>query len=105
MQNNPVTLQAMPTLTHHLRDALVKGVGKGDVGDHAALEVRPRPHALGPVDDLVRHDKVARLDRLLETADGREGDDAAHADGAQGGDVRAGWDLVRGELVVRAVAA
>lgn len=105
VQNDPVTLQAMSTLAHHLGDALVKGVGKGDVGNHAALEVRPWPHALGTVNDLVWNDEVAWLDCLLETADSREGDDAPHADGAQGGNVWAGRDLVRGELVVRAVAA
>lgn len=95
----------MSTLAHHLGDALVKGVGKGDVANHAALEVSPWPHALGTVNDLVGDDKVTRLDRLLETADSREGNDAPHPDGAQGGNVCAGRDLVRGELVVRAVAA
>lgn len=105
MQNDPVTLQAVSAFPHDLGDTLVKGISEGDVGDHTPLEVGPWPHTLGTVNDLVRNDKVARLDCLLETTDSREGDDAPDPDGAQSGNVRAGGNLVRGDLVVRAVSA
>ena len=82
----------------------VERVRETDVANDAALEEGEGAHALGPVDDLVRDDKVHRLDLLAQGADGGEGDDGAHADGAQGGDVGARVDLVRRDLVVDAVA-
>lgn len=72
--------------------------------DEASFEESPRPDALGAIDDLVRHDEIARSDLLLQAADGGEGDDGADAERAEGGDVGARGDFVRGELVVEAVA-
>lgn len=105
MQDNAITLKAVSALAHHLGDALIEGVTEGDVGDNAALEESPRAHALGAVNDLVRDDKVTGLDFLLQTADGGESNDAADANGAQGGDVGASGNLMRSDLVVQAVAA
>lgn len=71
---------------------------------HAALKKRKRPDPLGAVDNLIRHHEVARLDLFLQGPDGAERDDAAHPEGAEGGDVRAVGHFVRRERVVRAVA-
>lgn len=105
VQDNTVTLQAVTTLADNLGDTLIEGVTEGNVGDNTALEVGPRPDTLGTVNDLVGDDKVTRLDLLLKTADGGEGDDAADTDRAQSGDVGTGRDLVGCDLVVSAVAA
>lgn len=82
----------------------VEGVGEANVADEALLEECEGAHALCAVDDLVGDDKVHGLDMLLEGADGTEGDDAAHADVPQGGDVGARGHLMGRELVVGAVA-
>lgn len=105
MQDDAITLKAVSALAHHLGDALIEGVTEGDVSDNATLEESPRAHALGAVNDLVRDNKVAGLDLLLQTADGGESNDAADANGAQGGDIGASGNLMRGDLVVQAVAA
>jgi hypothetical protein len=105
VQDNTVTLETVAALAHHLGNTLIEGVTEGDVSDNAALEESPRPYTLGTVNDLVRDDEVAGLDLLLQTADGREGDYATDTDGAQSSDVGAGGNLMRGDLVVRAVAA
>jgi hypothetical protein len=93
----------MATLPHQSRDAFVKGVSKWDVANDPVLEECEGPNPLGAVDNGVRDHEVAGLDFLAETAHGAKGDDGAHADGAEGGDVGAGGDLVRGVLVVDAV--
>lgn len=105
MENNTISLQAVPTLAHNLGNALIEGVSKGDMSNHTALKVCPRPNALSTVDDLVRDNEVARLDRLLKTANSGEGNDAPNTDRTQGSNVGAGRDLMRGNLVVRAVSA
>lgn len=105
MQDNTVALQAVSALADNLGDTFIEGVTEGNVSDHPALEVGPRPHTLGAVDDLVGDDKVTGLNFLLETADGGEGDDAADTDGAQSSNIGTSGDLVRGDLVVRAVTA
>ena len=94
----------MPAPTHHPRQPLVERIREPDVPDDPSLEERPRPDALGPIDDLVRHQKIPRPDFLLQAADGGESDDGADAEGAEGGDVGARGDLVGRELVVQAVA-
>lgn len=80
MENHTVTLQAVSTLTHNFSNALIKGVTKGNMSNYTALKVCPRPNALGTVDDLVRDNEVAWLDRLLETANRGEGNDAPNTD-------------------------
>ena len=97
-------LQALAATADEGGEALVEGVGKGNVRDDACLEEGEGPDAFGAVDDMVGDDKVARLDGLLEGADGAEGDDAADAEGAEGRDVGSCGDFVRGVLVVEAVA-
>lgn len=104
MQRHTVALHGGGALLDDIDNLAVKRVAKGDVADEAALEEGEGADALGAVDDLVGDHKVHGLDLLLEGADGAEGDDAAHANVPQGGDVGAGGHLVRRELVVGAVA-
>lgn len=104
VEHDAVALHVRGALLHDLSQALIEGVREADVADDATLEEGEGADALGAVDDLVRDDEVHGLDLLLQGADGGEGDDAADADGAQGGDVGAGGHLVRRELVVQAVA-
>lgn len=94
----------MPASPHNLRDLLIERVRKTDVSDNPALEESERTNALGAIDDLVWDHEVAGLDLLLQRADGREGNDAADAEGAESGDVGAVRDFVGGEGVVGAVA-
>lgn len=105
MEHNAVTLQTVSTSPDYLSDLLIKRICKADVCHCAALEKGKRTDTLGPIDYLVRHDKVSRFDVLLQTANGGEGDDRAHADGAQGGDVGPRRDFVRRDLVVKTVTA
>lgn len=89
MQPDALALQTVPTAPHDLRQPLVERIRKPHVADDACLEKRPRPDAFRPVNDLIRHDEVARSDLLLQAADGGEGDDGADTERAEGGDVGA----------------
>jgi hypothetical protein len=104
VQDDAVALHGAGARLDDVGEAGVKGVRKADVADEPALEEGKGAHALCAVNDLVGDDKVHGLDLLLQRADGGKGDDAADADGAQGGNVGAGGHLVRGKLVVAAVA-
>lgn len=104
VEHDAVAFHGRGTLLDDLREARVEGVRETDVADYAALVEGEGPDALGAVDDLVGNDKVHGLDLLAQGADGREGDDGAHADGAKGGDVGARGNLVGGKLVVETVA-
>lgn len=104
-------MQRRPFPRHGARTALdnsgqlgVKRVREADVADQAPFEKGKGPHALGAVNDLVGQDKVHGADLLAQRADGAEGQDAAHAQVPQGGDVGARGHLVRRELVVAPVA-
>lgn len=105
VQDDTVTFQAVTALTNDLGDTLVEGVTEGNVGNNTTLEVGPWADTLGAVNDLIGDNKVARFDGLLQTADGRESNDAADTNGAQGSNVGASGHLVRGNLVVGAVTA
>ena len=100
MQNDTLPLQRMATLPYQRRDAFIKRVSKRDVANDSIFKEREWPDPLGAVDDGIRDHKVAGFDFLTETAHSAEGDDGAHADGAEGGDVGAGGYLMRGVLVV-----
>jgi hypothetical protein len=93
------------TSPHNLRNALVERITKRNVPDNASLEEGERPDTLGAVNDLVWDNEIAGLDLLLQAADGGKGNDGADADGAEGGDVGAGGNLVGSNLVVCAVSA
>ncbi len=104
MQPHPLPLKTMPAPPHHLRQPLIERIRKPHMPNDASLEERPRPDALRSIDNLIRHDEVPRPDLLLQAADGGEGDDGADAERAEGGDVGARGDFVRGQFVVEAVA-
>ena len=105
VERDPVALHRRGASLHDGSELGVERVGKPYVANHSALEEGEWADPFGAINDLVGNDKVHRLDVLLEGADGREGDDCADANGAEGGDVGAGWDLVRGDLVMGAMAA
>lgn len=105
MQDDTLTLQAVPALPDDLGDTLVEGVTEGNVSDNTALEVSPWTDTLGAVNDLVGDNEVAGLNSLLETANSGESNDAADTNGAKSSDVGAGRHFVRGNLVVGAVTA
>lgn len=104
VQTHAVTLEAVAALAHDLGNTLVEGIGEADVADHAALEEGERADALGAVNDLVGDDEVAGLDLFLEGAYGAEGDDGADTEATESGDVGAGGNLVRSDLVVETMA-
>lgn len=104
VQPHAVALQRVSTAAHNVGDLRVEGVREAHVSHHAALEEGEGADALGAVNDLVGHHKVAGLDVFLQTSHGGEGNDGAHAEVAQGGYVGAGGDLVRCEFVVQAMA-
>lgn len=104
VQDDTVALHGGGALLNNSGKAGVKGVGKTDVSYNAALVEGEGADALGAVDDLVGDDEIHGLDLLAQRADGGEGDDGAHADGAQGGNIGAGGNLVGSQLVVEAVA-
>lgn len=70
MQHDALALQAVSASSHDLGNTLVERVRKANVRDGTALKERPWSDTLGPVEHLVRDDKVAGLDLLLQTADG-----------------------------------
>lgn len=105
VQDDTFALQAVTALTDDLGDTLVEGITEGNVGNNTTLEVGPWADTLGTVNDLIGDNKVARLDGLLQTANGRERNDAADTNGTQGSNVGASGHLVRGNLVVGAVTA
>jgi hypothetical protein len=105
VQLHSLTLKAVSAGADDLGNALVEGIAERNMANNASLEECERPDALCAVDDLVWDDEIARLDLLLQTADGGEGDDGADADGAQGGDVGPRGDLMGCDLVVQTVSA
>lgn len=104
MQNDTVALHGSSAGLDNGGKLGIKGVGKSNVADNAALEKGKGADTLGAVNGLVGDDKVHGLNLLLEGADGGEGDDAADTDTAESGNVGTVGHLVRGKLVVDAVA-
>lgn len=104
MQPHALTRQTVPTSLDNLRETSVKGIGESNMTYHTALEKGKRPHALGAIDDLIRHNKVPRLDLLLQTADRGKRNDGPDTQTPQGGDVGAIRHLVRRKLVVETMA-
>lgn len=107
-----VELRAGAVSSEDVRDALLEPVdeaiaervAEGCMGDDGgAFEEASGAHALGAVYDLHREDEVTRGNLLAQRADGGEGEDGAHAEGLQGGDVslsgHGGWvDGVAGAM-------
>lgn len=104
MQHNTLAFEAVAASPHNLGNTLIERVSERNVSNHTSLEECERPDALGTVNDLVWDHEVAGLDLLLQAADGREGNDGADTNGAQGRDVGAGRHLMGRNLMVQAVA-
>ena len=100
MEDNALTLQTRSTLLDNLGQRAIKWIREPNMSHNAALKERKGPHALCPIDNLIGDHKVHGLDLLPQGPDGREGDDASHAEASQGGNVGAVGDLVGRELVV-----
>ena len=100
MQGHTFAFETVPTPSDHFAHTRVKGICKGYMADNAVFEEGERPDTLGAIDDLVRHDKVPGLDVLLQAASRTEGDDAAHSNRAERGNVCPSRNFVRCELVM-----
>jgi hypothetical protein len=70
MQCNAIALQTVSARPHHLGHILIKGVTKWNMSHYARLKEGERPNTLCPVNDLIWHDKISRLDGFLQTAHG-----------------------------------
>lgn len=81
MQHDTLALQTVSASPDHLGDPLVKWVTEGDVSNCTSLKEGEWPDSLRSINNLIRNDEVTRLDVLLQTAYGGEGDDGPHADG------------------------
>ena len=71
---------ALNGIDNNRAQGIIKRVRKPNVPHDAVLKVSPGPHALGPIDDLVRDQEIPWLDLLAETADGAEGHNASDAE-------------------------
>lgn len=105
MQDHTLSLHVLCTGLHNRGETGIKRVGETDMSNDTSLEESERSDALGTVNDLVRNDKVHRLDLLLQRPDSGEGNDASYTDVAQSSDIGAIGDLVGSELVVYAVSS
>ena len=72
------------------------------MGHQPFAKQRQRP-LVGAIDELIRHQHVEGLNLLLQGAHCRQGQDPAHAEGAQGPEVGLGGHLAGGVAVVAAV--
>ncbi|KAK0935574.1 hypothetical protein LTR29_012887 [Friedmanniomyces endolithicus] len=104
MQPYPFPREAVSTFLHELREPGLKGIRETHVAYPTPLEKSERSDPLRAVDNLVRDDKVAGFDLLLQATDCAESDDGADTEAAEGGDVGAVGDFVGRELMVQAVA-
>lgn len=104
MQNHTVADHGSSASLDDISQLLVKWIGKSNVADDTALVECKGTDTLGAVNDLVGEDKVHGLNVLLQGADGGEGDNAADANAAEGGNVGPVGHLVRRKLVMKAVA-
>lgn len=98
-----VTLKAVTKLSHNSTELLVEGIGKANVANHTLLEEGEGTNTLGTVNNLVGDDKVAGLNLLLQTADGRESDNGTDTERAKSGDVGASRNLMRSDFMVQTV--
>ncbi|EEP76437.1 hypothetical protein UREG_01286 [Uncinocarpus reesii 1704] len=70
----------------------------------SSLEESPRSHPFCPINHLIRYHKIAWFNRLLQTANSGERDDAPHANGPESRNVRPAGYLVRCKFMMRAVS-
>jgi hypothetical protein len=68
--------------------------------DDAIFEECKRPDSLGAINDLVRDDKISRLDFFLKATNGREGDNSSHTERTESCNIGANGHLMWSILVV-----
>lgn len=105
MQHDSFSLQAVSASPHHLGNALIEWVTEGNMSNSASLKECKRSDTLGPVNNLVWNNEVARLDVLLQASDCRKGDNGSYANRSQSSNVGASGHLVRSNLMVKTVTA
>jgi hypothetical protein len=105
MENNSITLHMLGTCLDYLGKTRIEWIGKANVSNDTALEEGKGADTLCAVNGLVGYHEVHWLNLLLQRADGGKGNDAAHANVAQGSNVGSVGDFVGSELVVHAVAS
>lgn len=105
MEDHTITLQTVSAGPNNLCNILIEGIPEWHVRHNALLEESERTHAFCSVDDLIRHDKVPRLDMFLQTTNCRERDDGPNTDFAECCDIGSRRNLMRRELMVKAVSA
>jgi hypothetical protein len=80
VQDNALTLHMSCAGLDNIGKTGIKGIGKSNVSNYAALEKGERSDALCAIDGLVREHKVHRLDLLLQRADSGESNNGSDAD-------------------------
>lgn len=70
-----------------------------------SFKERKRSHALGAINNLIRHDKIPRLDNFLQTSHSRKRNHSPDTDASQGSNVGAVGYLMGRDLVVSTVTA
>lgn len=104
MQSNSISAEYRSASYDDSRKSFIKRVCKGNMALDASLKERKRSDPLGAIDDLIRDDKVPRLDVLPQTAHCRKGDDGPDAQGSECGDIRSAWYLVRCDLMMQTMS-
>ena len=104
MQAPPLRHEAVAHIFENATQGTAIGIGHGHVGnDPFAKEAEGA--LVGAVDELIRHHHVEGAVLLLQGAHGRNRQNPAHIEGAQGPDVGPVGHLGWGESVVAAVAS
>ena len=89
--------------TDQFAEFLIEWVRKGHMSDDTFFKKCPGPDPFSPIDNLIRHHKIPRLDLLPQTSHRAERNNCAHAYEPQGGNVGAARDLAGMEFVVQAM--
>ena len=94
--------QAFGYIGQQAAERRAEGLGKSHMGHQPLTKQRQWP-LLGAIDELVRHQHVEGPNPLLQGAHRRQGQDPAHAEGAQGPEVGLVGHLGGGVAVVAAM--
>lgn len=104
METSPSLLEDLVAdRTDQLAELFIERVPKGHMSDNTFFKKRPGPDPFGPINNLLWHHKIPRLNLLPQTPHCTERNNRAHTDGPQGGNVRPTGDLAGMELVVQAM--
>jgi len=104
MQPHTLSRQTVSTNFDDLGQTSVEGVGESNMTYHTAFEKGKRSHTFGAINDLVRNDKISRLNLLLQTADRGKGNDGPDTQMSQCRDVGSVAYLMRRKFVMKTMA-